>query len=279
MALPVPNTTLAKKKKPTDGLDDLVSARMGPAKSETAVEAVGKPVAEAARAGTIPKTTKLPKGEQTATFSAGQADPLDDLADQRAAAAAEIDASNAKQQMDARSRAGLGGLGLSGGAQAGASDMARQQARTKALTMADFDKMAEDREFTDIQRDATVDEAELAADFDYNDDGFIGGEKVGGKIGDRDVENDPAEKPKDAADVERAMAEAKSSLRSRDLFIGDPDTAPGTIEEPFEFDSMAALAKWFRDTTGMEPEFSSQDRYGNLVIKDQFGNYYTLAGQ
>ena len=201
------------------------------------------------------------------------------LADQRAAAAAEIDASNAKQQMDARSRAGLGGLGLSGGAQAGAADLARQQARTKALTMADFDKMAEEQAFTDIQRDAAILDYEESYDRDLDGDGFVAGEKVGGKIGDGDVENDPTKKPADDADVERAMAEAKKALRSRDLFIGDPDTAPGTIEEPFEFDSMAALAKWFRDTTGMEPEFSSQDRYGNLVIKDQFGNYYTLAGQ
>jgi hypothetical protein len=206
-------------------------------------------------------------------------DPLDDLARERMAAEAEIDASNARQQMDQRSRAGLGGLGLSGAASAAAGDLGRQQARTKALTMADFDKMAEDRAFTDIQREAAIDDLEMSTDIDYNDDGMIGGEKVGGKVGDGDVENDPKKKPADAEDAKRALDEAKALLSTQDLFINDRDTGAGTKEEPYTFDSMAALAKWFRETTGMEPVFDSQSYGGQLVIQDQFGNWYTLTDQ
>ena len=175
MALPVPNTALAKKKK--DPLDDLVDTRMTmtPAKSETAVDAVGKPVAAAARAGTIPKTQQMPSGPQTATFSSGKAEPLDELAAQRAAAAAELDADKAKALQGASARAGAGGFGLSGGTSAMLSDIGRQQDRTKALTMADFDKMAEDRAFTDIQRDAALADYEDAFNADINGDGRIGG--------------------------------------------------------------------------------------------------------
>lgn len=280
MAMPVPNTTLAKtKKKPLDDLDELASARMGGAKSETAVDAVAKPTADAARTGSVPKTQQMPKGPQTATFSAGQADPLDELATQRAAAAAELDAGKARALQDASARAGAGGFGLSGATAALSSDIGKVQDRNKVLTMAEFDKRADDQKFTDIQRRAALDDLESAADIDYNDDGLIMGDKVGGKIGDGDIENDPKVKPADEEDAKRALDEAKAALSVQDLYINDRDTGSGTKEEPFVFDSMAALAKWFRDTTGMEPVFSSQ-RYGDqLVIQDQFGNWYTLGDQ
>lgn len=273
MALPSVNTKLAKKK--LDPMDDLVEARMSvkPATSATAVNEVAKPMADAARqgkAGTVETSPRPTSGK----------DPMDDLVDARSATEAEIDASNAKQQMDARSRAGLGGLGLSGGAQAGAADLARQQARTKALTMADFDKMMADQKFTDIQREAVTDDVELAADFDYNDDGMIGGEKVGGKIGDRDPENDPDKKPADAEDAKRALDEAKAMLPVSDLYTGDPgDGSGGRREEPYSFDAMADFVKWFRETTGMDPDVTLDD-YGQysdrIVFKDQFGNWYSI---
>lgn len=285
MALPAPNIKLAKKK-PVDGLDDLVTARMPmkpAATSSTAVNEVAKPVADAARQG---KTVGSGSGVPTRPSSGKgpAADPLDDLARERMAAEAEIDASNARQQMDARSRAGLGGLGLSGGAQAGAGDLARQQARTKALTMADFDKMAEDRAFTDVQRDAAILDYEDTYDRDLDGDGFVAGEKVGGKIGDGDIENDPDKKPADAEDAKRALDEAKALLPTQDLYVGDPDTAGGTKEEPYQFGSMAEFAEWFRETTGMEPDLETTD-YGQhtnaVVFVDQFGNYYSVprAGQ
>jgi hypothetical protein len=118
-------------------------------------------------------------------------DGMDELARARQAAAQEIDARNAQAAMDQRSRAGLGGLGLSGAASAAEGDLARQQARTKILTMQEFDQAAEDAKFTDIQRQAALDDLEDANDTDYNNDGMVSGRKVGGKIGDGDPENDP----------------------------------------------------------------------------------------
>lgn len=223
MALPVPNTNLIKKKKPTDGLDDLVSARMPtkPATSSTAVNEVAKPVADAARqgkpAGGAPALPTRPgSGKGPA------ADPLDDLARERMAAEEEIDASNAKQQMDARSRAGLGGLGLSGGAQAGAGDLARQQARTKALTMADFDKMAEDREFTDIQRDAALIDFEEAYELDLNGDGRIGGiDGEGGEIVQGANQSDAEYVAASLADDASQEAKRYPDAEIREMSVGD----------------------------------------------------------
>lgn len=272
MALPGVNTKLAKKK--LDPLDDLVDARMSvkPATSSTAVNEVAKPMADAARQG------KAGTAETSPRPASGK-DPMDALVDARSATEAEIDASNAKQQMDARSRAGLGGLGLSGGAQAGAADLARQQARTKALTMADFDKMAEDRAFTDIQRDAAILDYEESYDRDLDGDGFVAGEKVGGKIGDGDVENDPKKKPQDEEEILRALDAATSSLPSKDLYLGDREGVPGSKEVPYLFGSMAELARWFRETTGQEPVFSSESYGSTLVITDQYGNHYALTDQ
>ena len=118
-------------------------------------------------------------------------DGMDELARARQAAAQEIDAQNARAAMDQRSRAGLGGLGLSGAASASEGDLARTQARSKVLTMQQFDQAAEDAKFTDVQRRAALDDLEDANDTDYNNDGMVSGRKVGGKIGDGDPENDP----------------------------------------------------------------------------------------
>jgi hypothetical protein len=124
-------------------------------------------------------------------------DGMDELARARQAAAQEIDARNAQAAMDQRSRAGLGGLGLSGAASAAEGDLARQQARTKILTMQEFDQAAADQNFTEIQRRAALDDLEDAADIDYDGDGMVAGEPVGGTIGDGDPENDKKpEKPK-----------------------------------------------------------------------------------
>lgn len=119
-------------------------------------------------------------------------DGMDELARARQAAAQEIDARNAEAAMDQRSRAGLGGLGLSGAASAAEGDLGRQQARTKVLTMQEFDQAAEDAKFTDIQRQAALDDLEDAADTDYDGDGDVAGEPVGETIGDGDLENNPA---------------------------------------------------------------------------------------
>lgn len=116
-------------------------------------------------------------------------DGMDELARARQAAAQEIDARNAQAAMDQRSRAGLGGLGLSGAASAAEGDLARQQARTKVLTMQEFDQAAEDAKFTDIQRRAALDDLEDAADTDYNGDGRIAGQTAGERKQDQELQS------------------------------------------------------------------------------------------
>jgi len=138
-------------------------------------------------------------------------DGMDELARARQAAEQEIDARNAQAAMDQRSRAGLGGLGLSGAASAAEGDLARQQARTKALTMQEFDQAAEDAKFTGMQRQAALDDLEDANDTDYNNDGMVSGRKVGGKIGDGDPENDPfTGKPEDKSGAVAPTAGGKA---------------------------------------------------------------------
>lgn len=233
MAIPRPDTRRQPPKippqmRPFDDLDGLAASRM-PAKpsTERPVGATRPPKAiestsdrreaarreadqlaqavqgEAAGQGGGVQYTGGKKDDQAARdqyMEAGLAakgdDGMDELARARQAAAQEIDAQNARAAMDQRSRAGLGGLGLSGAASAAEGDLARTQARSKVLTMQQFDQAAEDQKFTEIQRRAALDDLEDAADIDYDGDGMVAGEPVGGTIGDGDPENDKPKTPK-----------------------------------------------------------------------------------
>ena len=205
MAIPRPDTRRQPPKRtpqmrPFDDLDGLAASRMPPAKPSPDLS-VG---ATEQQQDVVVRSPKKPRpglglqgygankpGGDKPKEEAPKSDGMDDLARARQAAAQEIDAQNARAAMDQRSRAGLGGLGLSGAASASEGDLARTQARSKVLTMQQFDQAAEDAKFTDIQRQAALDDLEDAADTDYNDDGKVAGEPVGGTIGDGDLGNDP----------------------------------------------------------------------------------------
>ena len=195
--------------RPFDDLDGLAASRMPPAKPspDLSVGATEQQQDVLVRSPRKPRPglglqgygAKKPGGDK-AEEEAPKSDGMDELALARQAAAQEIDAQNARAAMDQRSRAGLGGLGLSGAASASEGDLARTQARSKVLTMQQFDQAAEDAKFTDIQRQAALDDLEDAADTDYNDDGKVAGEPVGGTIGDGDLENDPVVDNSEAED-------------------------------------------------------------------------------
>lgn len=125
-------------------------------------------------------------------------DGMDELARARQAAAQEIDAQNARAAMDQRSRAGLGGLGLSGAASAAEGDLARTQARSKVLTMQQFDQAAEDAKFTDIQRQAALDDLEDAADIDYDGDGLIAGQTKAERLKETIADKEKAKESRNA---------------------------------------------------------------------------------
>lgn len=293
MALPVPNVKLAKKK--LDPMDELVDARMqqAPAKSGAVPGAAGATYAvdqQAARdnvnAATDPiaadKVRRAKEAAKAAANAKGPLDPMDALVDARSAAAAELDVDKAKALQGASARAGAGGFGLSGGTSAMLSDISRQQDRNKILTMADFDKMMADQSFTDIQRRAATDDAEMAADFDYNDDGFIGGQKVGGKIGDRDIENDPATgTQKERESVDSLVA----NMPTDDYSWWDENAEPGSIQEPYAYPgSFEDLKSWYAANSPealplkMTRQDTGQPGQKAIVYTDKNGVSYVVTG-
>jgi hypothetical protein len=151
-------------------------------------------------------------------------DGMDELARARQAAAQEIDARNAQAAMDQRSRAGLGGLGLSGAASAAEGDLARQQARTKILTMQEFDQAAEDAKFTDIQRRAALDDLEDAADIDYDGDGLIAGQTEGDRKRDQELQSVIPDEADEYVAGNKASAEEITAAEFRLLPAGGTAT-------------------------------------------------------
>lgn len=213
MAIPRPDTRrqppkLPPQMRPFDDLEDLASSRMPSKPSTDRAPASGMPAPKAIESMSSRREAARREADQLAQAVQGEAtgqgggvqytggkkddqaardkymeaglaakgDGMDELARARQAAAQEIDAQNARAALAQRSRAGLGGLGLSGAASAAEGDLARTQARSKVLTMQQFDQAAEDAKFTDIQRQAALDDLEDAAGIDYNDDGLIGGQ-------------------------------------------------------------------------------------------------------
>lgn len=112
---------------------------------------------------------------------------------ERKAAEDELKVAKAKALQAANARASLGGLGLSGATSALNSDISRTQDRTAIEAMADLGRKQRDEDFQAIQRQAAIDDLEDAQDEDVDGDGFVNGKKVGGKIGDGNPDNDPAD--------------------------------------------------------------------------------------
>lgn len=135
------------------------------------------------------------------TFSAGSSDDdVDQLAQTRAdhererkAAADDLAAEKARALQQANARAALGGMGLSGATAALSSDIGRSQDRAAIAAMADLGRKQRDEDFQAIQRQAAIADLEDAQDTDVDGDGKINGRAVGGKIGDGDPDNDPAD--------------------------------------------------------------------------------------
>ena len=177
-------------------------------------------------------------------------DGMDELARARQAAAQEIDAQNARAAMDQRSRAGLGGLGLSGAASASEGDLARTQARSKVLTMQQFDQAAEDQKFTDIQRRAALDDLEDAAGIDYNDDGLIGGQTEKEREQDSALQNVVPDKADEYVKSNKSTAQEISAAEFNSLPAGltlTPNKEDGylyiiTSENPRRFLKVKASA-------------------------------------
>lgn len=123
-----------------------------------------------------------------------------DVSKEREAMIGEMEAKEARDIQSMRARTGLGGMGLTGAAGALESQVRQETGREQALTTAQFDRAAREealnRLLTGIKGrrgeqvySAEMEMYEMEADLDINEDGFIGGKRVGGKIGDRDPTN------------------------------------------------------------------------------------------
>lgn len=306
----IPNARLAKpvpkKKIVVDDLDELAAMRAeGPKVPEAFKPKTPAPMSNAvpgvgdnAGVGLQPtkpaeggKPTKSPVGiggnrglRDRAPVEAD--DDLDEVVDARMAAEQEIDAQNAQATQQQRARAGLMGGGLSGASSAAEGDLARQQARAKTLAMQDFDRQAENDDFTDIQRRAAIMDLEDAYDTDIDGDGMINSRRVEGAIGDGNPENDPAEAPAGTDAERQALSEFTDILDVNDYNqspFGDADTQPGSFEEPFAYQGTktgleAAIGE---SAPGALPlrKLQGKDGMGGpvTIYVDQYGNHYTLA--
>jgi hypothetical protein len=215
-------------------------------------------------------------------------DDLDELARERQAASQEIDAQNARASMDQRSRAGLGGLGLSGAASAAQGDLARQQARSKTLTLQEFDQNAKDQQFTDVQRRAALDDLEDAADIDYDGDGLVAGVKVDADnaVGDGNPENNVDDVGATGLDAQKeALAAQNEIYGSDDYSLWDDNAQPGSVQEPYKYrGGKDSLERMLGEVApGALPLVKSEQDTGNpldpkrVVYTDQFGNSYVLG--
>lgn len=312
MALPMK----PKKKLEVDDLDELATMRLGQ-KATAAAAARPAPAATESKpkvppglvmngkggtGGTgykdgaaPPATTRSMEEAKAAARAAAAAkgplnpgDDLDDVVDARMAAEQEIDAQNAQATLQQRARSGLMGGGLSGASSAAEGNLARQQARSKTLALQDFDRQAENDDFTDIQRRAAIMDLEDAYDTDIDGDGTINGRKIDVEagIGDGDIENDPTEAPRGTDAERQALEEWTSILDVNDYNqspFGDADTQPGSFEEPFSYTgTKTGLEAAIREAApGALPLKKLQGKDGlggNVTIYvDKYGNHYTIA--
>jgi hypothetical protein len=162
---------------------------------------------------------------------AGSDDDVETLAEVRArhererkAAEEQLRVDKAKALQGAGARAGLTGLGLSGGSAALQADIGRASDRGAILTMADLGRKQSDEDFQAIQRQAAIDDLEDAQDKDLDGDGDVNGAPVGDGVGDADPENNPEN---DTVDWHKLPIGTPSSI-SMDISksMGAP---PGTV--------------------------------------------------
>lgn len=92
---------------------------------------------------------------------------------------ADLKASKAQALQQAEARAGLGGMGLSGGTAALVGDVSRVQDRGINQDLYELAQAQQEARFKQQQQDAAIDEYEVTDDLDRNDDGMIAGHKIG----------------------------------------------------------------------------------------------------
>ena len=183
--------------------------------------------------------------------------------EEKAAFGQELEAQRAKAMQQAEARAGAAGMGLSGATGQLVSDVGRQQTRAGQLAMGDFERAQAQAQFQDIQRKASIWNSEQAENQDLDGDGFRGNPDL------KEQPGDP-----EAGVVSDEQKRVLGSLNVNDYSIFDPDTGPGTEQEPYSItsDQISALAaQGFRLTP------TQKKLGGKVTYIDQYGNYYTVG--
>lgn len=222
-----------------------------------------------------------PKAPTTSTGAAGSAptaqagqtgENLSELAQMRADQEKERQAQEGELRRireqalaDASARSGLGGFGLSGGSAALQSDIGRTQARTAAVARADLQRKQRDEQWQAQQREIALNDLEQAQDEDLDDDGLIGGEKVGGKIGDGDTENNPK-----TADEQGAAAVAALGGDG-----GDFTPFTGSIDAAYALRDQDPPITMNADDARIESDFGGGSYY--LVVRGSDGKLYKFS--
>lgn len=153
-------------------------------------------------------------------------DDIDGVIGARMAREEELRREKARALSAGAASAGLAGMGLSGASAARQSDIGRGQERSISTGLDEFDKQKAAEDFSAIQRLAAIADLEDATDKDVDGDGMIGGEKVKGKFGDGNPDNDPTD-PEDepgyvAPNPDGAVLSADgTTLTSKETAVAD----------------------------------------------------------
>ena len=183
--------------------------------------------------------------------------------EEKAAFAQELEAQRAKAMQQAEARSGAAGMGLSGATGQLVSDIGRQQTRAGQLAMSEFEQQQAAADFLDVQRKASIWDLEQASDQDFDRDGFRGNPDVGDKPGDPE-----------SGVISDQQKRTLGSLEVNDYSVFDPDTEPGTEQEPYKITSnqISALAQ-----QGFQLTLTQKKLGGKPTYIDQYGNYYTVG--
>lgn len=102
------------------------------------------------------------------------------------------------------SQMNLGGMGLAVSSGRALGDRGRNIDEQQQQQLQDYETHLDEQDFAGIQRQAELDDLEMADDYDYNKDGRVGGEKVGERgVGNRnpdDNKDKPGEGPENTLD-------------------------------------------------------------------------------
>lgn len=158
----------------------------------------------------------------------GTMDPeLKELASSRYALQQQQQVDKVKAEQQAAAAAGISGMGLSGGDLSLQRQVANEADRGDAIALQQFDQNTSNQKWTDVQRQAALDDLETSEDVDLNHDGTVNGKPVGGANGDGNPDNNPP----DAAD-DKGRQKLRDAAQTVDLGLGGDDT-PGSEDTPY----------------------------------------------